>query len=151
MSMEDQNKETICGLNCCGKCGWKDQCSGCLETGGSPFGGTCVAVRQIKQGGMQAFQQLKEQLIRQFNDLRLPGLQVRDLNLLNGFYINLAYPLPNGQTVQLLEDNNIYLGNQVEIPGSPRCYGLVGDETHLLVCEYSGDGLDPEIVLYKRR
>ncbi len=100
---------------------------------------------------MEAFLRLKDKLIQEFNALNLPGLNVRDLNLLNGFYINLSYPLPNGKTVQLLEDKDIYLGNQAEIPGSCRCYGLVGDETHLLVCEYSGGGLDPEIVVYKRR
>lgn len=56
-----------------------------------------------------------------------------------------------GQTVKLLEDNNIYWGNQVEIPGSDRCYGLAVDEKYLLVCEYGCNGADPEIVTYKRR
>ena len=131
--MENKEITTLCGLNCCGQCSWKGRCGGCLETGGSPFGGSCIAARQIKQGGLEAF------------------LRLKDLNLLNGFYINLSYPLPNGKTVQLLEDKDIYLGNQAEIPGSCRCYGLIGDETHLLVCEYSNGGLDPEIVVYKRR
>ncbi len=53
--------------------------------------------------------------------------------------------------MKLLEDNNIYWGNQVEIPGSDRCYGLAADEKYLLVCEYGCNGVDPEIVTYKRR
>ncbi len=149
--MGHSQQTTICGSHCCAECRRKEQCGGCLETGGSPFGSVCIAARRFKQGGLEAFQQLKEQLIREFNALNVPGLQVKDLNLLNGFYINLVYSLPNGQTVQLLEDKNIYLGNQVEIPGNDRCYGLAGDETHLLVCEYGCGGQDPEIVIYKRR
>lgn len=74
-----------------------------------------------------------------------------DLNLLNGFYVNLAYPLANGQSVKLLKDDYVYLGNQVEVPGNDRCYGLVADEQYLLVCTYGCGGSDPQIVLYKKR
>ncbi len=77
-------------------------------------------------------------------------LQVNDLELLNGFFVNLEYTLPNGQLVKFLKDNNVYLGNQIEIPKSDRCYGLVADELYLLVCEYGCEGADPEIVLYKK-
>lgn len=59
---------------------------------------------------------------------------VEDLNLLKGAYVNLEYPLANGTTVKFLNDKDIYLGNQVEKQDSERCYGI-----------------DPEIVLYKRR
>ena len=34
---------------------------------------------------------------------------------------------------------------------SERCFGVVADETFILVCEYGCNGADPEIVLYKRR
>ena len=61
------------------------------------------------------------------------------------------YPLPNGQSVRLLEDNNVYLGNQIEMPGSGRCYGVVADEAYLLVCEYGCNGEKPQIILYKKR
>ena len=74
-----------------------------------------------------------------------------DLNLLNGFYVNLEYPLPNGGTVKLLNDADIYWGNQIERPGNDRCYGIVGDERHLLVCEYGCNGSDPEILVYQKR
>ena len=59
--------------------------------------------------------------------------------------------LPSGARAKLLEDNRVYWGNQVEIPDSPRCYGLVADDRHLLVCTYGCGGSDPEIVLYKKR
>ena len=78
-------------------------------------------------------------------------LKVNDLNLLNGFYVNLEYHLPNGHSVKLLEDNKVYMGNQIQIPGTSRCYGIVADEEYLLVCEYGCDGTDPQIVVYKRR
>ena len=77
--------------------------------------------------------------------------QKRRMRRLNGFYVNLEYPLPNGQSVKLLEDNKVYLGNQIEIQGSNRCYGIVADEKYLLVCEYGCGGADPQIVVYKRR
>lgn len=94
---------------------------------------------------------MKETLIAEFNALEIQNLQVNDLNLLNGFYVNLEYPLTNGQSVKLLEDNRVYWGNQIEIPGSERCYGIVADDKYLLVCEYGCNGTEPQIVVYKRR
>lgn len=94
---------------------------------------------------------MKETLIAEFNALGIQNLQVNDLNLLNGFYVNLEYPLTNGQSVKLLEDNRVYWGNQIEIPGSERCYGIVADDKYLLVCEYGCNGTEPQIVVYKRR
>ena len=55
------------------------------------------------------------------------------------------------RTVKLLEDDRVYWGNQIEIPGSDRCYGVVADDKHLLVCEYGCNGKEPQIVVYKRR
>ena len=65
--------------------------------------------------------------------------------------MHLEYPLANGQSVKLLEDNNVYLGNQIEISGSDRCYGLAADNTYMLVCEYECNGKKPEIIVYKKR
>ena len=76
---------------------------------------------------------------------------VNDLNLLTGAYVNLAYPLANGTAVRFLNDKDIYLGNQIERQDCERCYGVVADETFILVCEYGCNGADPQIVLYKRR
>lgn len=97
------------------------------------------------------FSALKQQLIEEINALRIDGLIVYDLNLLSGEYVNLGYPLFNGTTVRFLNDKDIYLGNQIERQDSERCYGVVADEMFILVCEYGCNGVDPEIVLYKRR
>lgn len=94
---------------------------------------------------------LKNTLIEEFNALGIEGVNLTDLNLLSGSFINMEYTLPNGQKVKLLEDDKMYLGNQVEIEGSERCYGVAADENYLLVCEYGCNGSDPEIVVYKRR
>ena len=83
--------------------------------------------------------------------MQIKGLQLQNLNLLNGFFVNLEYPLANGQKVQFLKDNRVYLGNQIEIEGSDRCYGIVADESFILIGEYGCNGADPEIVLYKKR
>ena len=76
---------------------------------------------------------------------------INDLFLLDGAYVNLEYPLPNGTTVKFLKDKDIYLGNQIEKTNSERCYGVVANEKAVLVCEYGCNGDSPEIVLYKRR
>ena len=122
-----------------------------METNGRPFGGKCIAANCIKSGGLEEFARVKETLIEEINGLGIENLQVEDLNLLNGFYINLEYLLANGQSVKLLEDKNIYWGNQIEIPGSDRCFGVAADENYLLVCEYGCGGSEPKIILYKKR
>lgn len=60
----------------------------------------------------------------------------------------MEYPLPNGQSVKLFEDDKVYL---VEMPGSDKCYGVVADDAYLLVCEYGCGGTEPEIIMYKKR
>jgi len=94
---------------------------------------------------------LKENLITEINALGIKDLNIDELNLLNGFYVNLEYTLPNGNTLKLLNDNDAYLGNQIEIPNSDRCYGVATDAKYILVCEYGCDGSNPEIVMFKRR
>lgn len=143
--------QTICGAEYCGTCPEKKDCGGCQKTMGHPFGGTCIAAECIHRGGMEDFLRFKKQLIAEYNALNIQGLEVADLNLLRGSYVNLAYPLKNGQTVKLLEDKRIYLGNQIEQPGVDRCYGVVADEAFLLVCEYGCNGENPELILYQKR
>lgn len=105
-----------------------------------------------KDGGEKSFFEYKSQLIQEFNDLNIPDLPpITELFPLNGSYINLEYTLPSGQRVKLLRDSDIYLGCQVERPGSERCYGLSAVDGYLMVCEYGCGGEDPQIVLYKRR
>lgn len=142
---------SICGLDCCGKCHMEDVCGGCAKTDGHPFGGTCVAADCVKREGLDGLKKMRETLIGEFNALGIQGLQVKDLNLLNGSYINLEYTLANGRSVKLLEDQRVYWGNQIEIPGSGRCYGIAADDKYLLVCEYGCNGADPQIIVYKKR
>lgn len=136
---------TYCGLDFCRECGRAAECGGCEKCGGHPFGGSCVAERNADFAG------LKKALIAEINGLDIEGLTVDDLFLLRGAYVNLEYPLGNGTTVKFLRDADVYLGNQVERPGAERCYGIVADESFLLVSEYGCEGADPEIVLFKRR
>lgn len=142
---------SICGLDCCCDCNKKNDCGGCVKTDGHPFGGTCVAADCVKQAGLEGLKKMKETLIAEFNALGIHGLQVKDLNLLNGFFVNLEYPLANGQSVKLLDDNRVYWGSQIEIPDSDRCYGVVADDHYLLICEYGHNGTNPEIIVYKKR
>ena len=143
--------QSICGSDCCAACPQKAACGGCRETGGHPFDGVCVAAAYIEKSGSEAFADWKRSIVQEINALHIPDLQIDSLHLLNGFYVNLEYRLPNGQAVKLLEDNKVYLGNQIERLGQERCYGVVADEAYLLVCEYGCNGADPEIVCYKRR
>lgn len=144
---------TICGLDCacCQKCDRREACGGCVETDGHPFGGSCAVAECVKAGGLGALAELKAALIGEFNALGIKDLHIKELNLLPGFYINLEYRLPNGQSVKLLEDGKAYFGNQIEIPESDRCYGVAADDAYLLVCEYGCGGADPQIVRYQRR
>ena len=104
-------------------------------------------------GGAEKFEQLKQQLIREFNDLHIEGMpKVEKLNALVGGYINLEYRLPNGQTVKFLDDNATYLGNQLACEfGSDRCFGIAANMDFLLVCSYEENGENPELVIYKKR
>lgn len=148
--------ESICGADC-SICGFKKNCAGCKETCGSPFGGRCVAAEYIRVGGKDAFEQFKKRLICEFNALNIEGMpEIKELHCLCGSFVNLEYPLPNGDKVKMLEDKNIYLGNQVmpEFASGEEddvCYGLVAGMNFLLVCEYRIGGASPEIVIYKRR
>lgn len=143
---------SICGLDCCDECSlYKTTCVGCAESGGHPCGGDCVAAESIAKNGPEAFAGLKESIISEVNGLGIKDLHIDGLNMLNGFYVNLEYTLENGQKIKLLRDDKVYFGNQVERPGNERCYGLVADEGHILICEYGCNGADPEIIVYKKR
>lgn len=144
-------KKTICGAEC-GGCSFKESCKGCLETDGHPFGGKCIAAECYKSGGENGFAVYEKRLIEEFNSLGIADMpEITALYKLNGAYVNLEYPFPNGEKIKLLDDTKIYLGNQVEKANSDRCYGLVADDDYLLVCEYGCSGADPEIIVYKKR
>ena len=99
------------------------------------------------------FEAFKRQLLQEINALHIEGLpEVKKLNALVGKYVNLAYPLPNGKAVQFLDDDTTYLGNQLESAfGGDRCFGILASMDFLLICTYEKDGINPELVLYKKR
>ena len=143
---------TYCGANC-GTCPSKENCKGCRETCGSPFGGRCVAAEYIKLGGLEAYRQFKHVLLGEINAL----LAARGIRAIDGLFelvgdcVNLAYPMPGGEKVKLLNDKNIYLGAQIEFADLGICYGVVADTGFILICSYSVDGSEPELIVYKKR
>lgn len=150
--------DSICGTDCTG-CSLKSACGGCVKTNGQPFDGECVVAVCCRNNGHKRCAdcpdtpcELKEQLIAEFNALGIKDMaEVTSLNQLKGSFINLTYTLSNGQTVKLLNDEKIYLGNQICKKDSSRCYGLAADADCLLVCEYGDGGSDAEIIVYKKR
>lgn len=153
--------KAVCGLNC-GQCFLKESCGGCEATKGRPFGGECMLAACCGSKGYGSCDEcrnqtegvcgLKKQLIAEFNALGIEDMEeVKDLNALNGAYINLEYTLPGGQAAKLWDESRIYLGNQLCKKGSDRCYGLTADENYLVVCEYGNEGEDAEIVVFRRR
>lgn len=140
---------SICGADCT-QCPFRNNCGGCIATDGHPFGEKCL-VAAYCQKGENAYSLLKKQLISAFNALNIPNMQpVTELHPLPGSFINLRYPLPNGQTARLWDDRKIYLGNQLCKYNSSRCYGLAADDHYLMVSEYGELGSDPEIIVFKR-
>lgn len=145
---------TICGADCA-NCPSQFQCGGCTATNGCPFGRQCFVAKYIQTGGMDAYQAFVQGLISEINALHIPGMTpVTTLVPLIGSFVNLSYPLPCGETVKLLRDDEIYLGTQVPSlfdDSCGRCFGVVARENFLLVCEYGANAADPEIVAYIRR
>ena len=99
------------------------------------------------------FEEFKERLIEEINDLRIEGMpKVEKLNALVGKDVNLAYRLPGGMKVKLLDDRATYLGNQLEsdiVEGL--FFGVLADMDFIIICTYEKDGTNPELMLYKKR
>lgn len=148
---------SLCGANCA-ECGYytNSSCKGCKESDGCPFGKQCFIAKYISVGGMAAYSELVSKLASEFDSLGIEGLpKITELYPMTGAYVNLAYPLPNGETAKLLDDREIYLCNQVECEFSCgeacRCYGLVASMDFLLVAEYGENGINPVLIAYKKR
>lgn len=109
--------------------------------------------RYKELGGDGKFEEFKQKLIEEFNELKIPGMpKVEKLNALVGGYVNLEYRLPNGSLVKFLDDDKTYLGNQLECEfGGGLCFGILAGADFLLVCTYREGGSDPELLLYKKR
>lgn len=143
-------EKSICGVDCA-RCPYHEGCAGCTETDGKPFGGKCVTASCFQCGGRDCYEKMKAKICEEFNALHIPGLpELTALNELVGSYVNLEYPLPNGESVKLLDDRCIYWGNQLPGEGG-RCFGVLADENMLIVCSYGDQGADPELILYRRR
>lgn len=143
---------TYCGANC-ESCQFRENCKGCLETGGSPFGGRCVAAEYVKAGGLEAYLEFKQKLLGEVNTLlAAEGIgAAEDLYELVGAYVNLEYELPSGERVKFLDDKNVYLGAQIETDGMEICFGVVADVGFILLCSYGENGADPELIAYHKR
>ena len=149
--------DSICGADC-DNCGYgkSNNCKGCKNTNGCPFGKQCFIAKYILIGGKDNYELFKKQLVDEINELHIPGMPIiDDLNPLNGTFVNLKYPMPNGKFVQLLDNNEIYLGNQVESDFNDgeilRCFGVLANMDFILVSEYGPNGDNPEIIIYKKR
>ncbi len=140
---------SICGTDC-DKCNFKTTCGGCNATNGKPFGKMCDIAECFLKGGKECFSRYEKRTIDEFNSLGIPGMpKVKSLNKLAGFFVNLAYPMPNGENVKFLDDNAIYLGNQLEAENC--CYGIIAHRNFLVVCTYSENGNNPQLIMYKKR
>ena len=137
--------KSLCGADCA-NCQWNSTCPGCDHE-------KCFIARYIKKDGREAYEEFKRTVIDEINSLDIPGMpKINELYALVGKYVNLEYPLPGGGTAKFLDDDSMYLGNQVKCEfGEGRCYGLLAGLNFLLVCEYGENGTDPEIVVYLRR
>ena len=143
---------TICGASC-ETCGFRETCKGCEATCGRPFGGSCVAAEYIRAGGKEMYERFKQALLAEINSL-LRTLEIPEADALYelpGFSINLEYPIPSGKTVKMLDDRKVYLGCQIEFADLGVCYGVTADTGFILICSYSVNGSEPELVLFKRR
>lgn len=139
----------------CEKCPSKESCPGCVESGGCPFGKECRIARCIKLEGLSAFAEYKRNLIDEIDALKIDGMaRITELYPRVGRFANLEYPLPSGEKVKFLRDDEMYLGAQAENifdSDRKRCFGVIAEAGFLLICEYGENCDSPEIVLFKRR
>ena len=143
---------SLCNAEC-ENCFFKEGCRGCEETCGSPFGGKCIAAEYIKVGGIEKYHQFKEKLRNEINSLLsyLGIPEANELHELKGEYVNLEYTLSNGEKVKFLNDCDIYLGAQIELPDSEICCGVAANTDFILICTYGEGGINPELVCFKKR
>jgi len=135
----------ICKLDYCKQCDKKEKCGGCEVCKGHPLGGYCFAADLILSEGYDKYLEFKNKLIDEINNLNIEELEVNDLNLLWGYFVNLEYDI-NGKKIKFLNDNDIYFGNQIERKNSNRCYGVVASKEFIIVAEYGLYGADPILI-----
>ena len=110
-----------------------------------------ISVKRLISG--LDIEQATASCLAEINDLHIEGMpKLEKLNALVGSYVNLAYRLPNRNTVKFLDDNATYLGNQLECEfGGNRCFGILANMDFILICTYEENGNNPELLIYKKR
>ena len=147
--------KSYCGIKC-NACELNKTCCGCIESEGRPFGGACIVAECCREcpekERPEKITQLKSQIISEINALEIPHMpKVTALYSLKGSFVNLEYNI-DGKKIKYLDDDNIYLGCQLEkTVDSDTCFGVVADEEQILVCEYGENGSNPKLVLLKKR
>ena len=147
----------ICGADCSECELFKSKnCQGCKNTNGCPFGKKCWIAKYIEVGGSESFEKQKELLLKEINSLGIEGMPIiKELYPLHGASVNLEYSLPNKKMVKFLNDEEAYLGNQIECEFNDeeirKNYGVVANMNFILVVEYENSGDNPEIIIYKKR
>lgn len=106
---------------------------------------------ELGDGGK--FEEFKKKLVDEINDLHIEGMpKVEKLNALVGKFVNLEYRLPNGMRIKFLDDQTTYLGTQLEseiVDGL--CFGILANMEFILISTYEAEGVNPELILYKKR
>ena len=111
--------KSLCGADCA-NCQWNSTCPGCSDE-------KCFIAKYIKKDGKEAYEEFKQTLIGEFNALGIPGMpNINELYALVGNFVNLEYPLHSGQKVRFLDNNSMYLGNQVECELRKGRFPLIG-------------------------
>jgi len=143
---------SLCGADC-EHCSAKENCGGCKATSGKPFGADCIAAEYIKSQGKEEYLKYKQNILKEVNELLeengIPAAE--NLFELKGDFVNLSYPLENGEHVQYLDDSKIYLGTQIESDEPGKCYGVVVDTEFILVSSYLENGNNPQLIIKKIR
>lgn len=144
--------KSLCGADC-SSCPSNKHCKGCEASDCKPFGKKCFVAQYIKAGGIDSYKAFKNSLLSEINNL-LTALDIPNADALyelSGEFVNLPYTLPSGDNVQFLDNQKIYLGCQIELADMGVCYGVVADAGFILVCSYSVDGSQPELIAYIKR
>ena len=143
--------KTYCGVDCL-KCYKKENCKGCVDTLGHPFSGYCLAAEIIKEKGIDAYKEYKQKAIEEINNLKINDLPIVDnLFELCGELVNIEYELEDLKRIKLLNDNDIYLGCQIEKPNTDEYFGIIVTKDNIIVSEYKENGDNAKIIKYIAR
>ena len=92
-----------------------------------------------------------QKLIEAFNSLGIKDMpEVTKLYGHKGEFVNILCKLPNGNVAKILDDSKMYYTAELPKQNSERCFGLVTDKKQIVVFEYSADGMDAELVIWKK-